>query len=89
MMFALEIVARKLRAASSLARSGERGVMARRPFGRMLWSFAHKLFVTDLPCMGVFEHLALIGDGLRSPALDESRPQRNHSQPGADRYHRS
>jgi hypothetical protein len=36
--------------------------------------------------MGVFEPLALIGDGLKSPALDEGRPQRNHNQPGADQY---
>ena len=36
--------------------------------------------------MGVFERLALIGDGLKSPAVDEDRPQRNHNQPGADQY---
>jgi hypothetical protein len=55
----------------------------------MLSWFDHQLFVTGLPCMGVFEHLALIGAGLKSRALDESRPQRNRSQPGADRYHGS
>jgi hypothetical protein len=55
----------------------------------MLSSFDQQLFVTGLPCMGVFEHLALIGDGLKSRALDESRPQRNHNQPGTHQYHGS
>jgi hypothetical protein len=42
--------------------------------------------LTGRPCMAVFEHLALIGDLLKSPALDEGRPQRNRNQPGADQY---
>ena len=36
--------------------------------------------------MVAFDRLALIGDGLKSPVLDEGRPQRNHNQPGADQY---
>ena len=59
------------------------------PFRQVPYSFNHHLCVTGLLCKLVFEHLALIGDGLKSRALDESRPQRNHSQPGAYRYHGS
>src|SRR5262249_34573894 len=55
-------------------------------FGPMLESFALQPFVTGLPCMGIFEHLTLISDGLKSRALDESRPQRNHNQPGTHQY---
>ncbi len=54
----------------------------------MLHSFS-QLFVTSFAFAGVSDDVALIGDGLESPTLDEDRPQRNCNETGAHQYHGS
>ncbi len=56
--------------------------------GGMLHFFS-QLFVTSFALAGVSHDVALIGDGLESPALGENRPQRNCNETGAHQYHGS
>jgi hypothetical protein len=51
----------------------------------MLHSFS-QLFVKSFAFAGVSDDVALIGDGLESPALDENRPERNCNETGAHQY---
>jgi hypothetical protein len=45
-----------------------------------------QLFVTSFACAWASDDVALIGDGLESPALDENRPQRNCNETSAHQY---
>jgi hypothetical protein len=55
------------------------------PPGAMLHRFP-QLFVTSFACAWASDDVALIGDGLESPALDENRPQRNCNETSAHQY---
>jgi hypothetical protein len=48
-----------------------------------------QLFVTSFACACASDDVALIGDGLESPTLDEDRPQLNCNETGAHQYHGS